>query len=353
MVGVNFEGATLQGASFEGSNCEQSILNDANLREAELRFACFADAQLRNADLSDADLTGGFFERADLEGARLDGIKLCNTGTEGWIIKGVRCTHFFVPNRGQYLACECGHQIEAHRTIDMLTSPEDEEDPLNWVDPMWRRVPETGSLKPGEFEDRFRSRPTIEFMFEKGMSALEPAVLGLAIDQGNLKDPAAGLRLLDITARGGLPRAIIEIAEKVSKPDALALVTACYEEKFRQMQREIRGLEKDKDSLLQASSKKMLLSPLEVDDELIRVSEGAKMLAVNPGTLSRWATEGKIEGNRKKGTARRLRKSSVLLMKHRLENEDRRKDAIDVIRDRGKSEEEILRQMGKGIPDKH
>ncbi len=77
--------------------------------------------------------------------------------------------------------------------------------------------PQQGYLSPGEFEDRFKSRPTIEFIFEHGIPAFGPAVLGLAIDEANREHPETYLRFLSIDAKGGIPRAVIEIAEKISK----------------------------------------------------------------------------------------------------------------------------------------
>ena len=68
----------------------------------------------------------------------------------------------------------------------------------------------------------------------------------------------SGLRLLSIDPTGGLPRALIEVAQKVSKADALALVQACYQQKIEQMRKEIEGLIAEKESLLQVISQKVL-----------------------------------------------------------------------------------------------
>ena len=81
---------------------------------------------------------------------------------------------------------------------------------------------------------------------------------------------------------------------------------------------------------------------LQAGDDLLTLREAAKILNVHPGTVSRWADDGKIKDNGKKRRDRRVLKSSVLLMKERLENEDRRSDA-----------EDLLRDTAKQIPDRH
>ncbi len=224
---------------------------------ANLTCSDFSGARLRNADLTGADLVGTFFGRANLEGATLNGITMYNTGTEDWNIKNVQCTHFFV-----YPEQSAGRQ-----KCEL------------------KRVPKEGFLAPGEFEDRFKARPTIEFIFENGMNAIAPAVLDLVIGEVNIKEQEAGLRLLEITVRGGIPRAIIEIAEKVSKEDALRLITACYQQKTGQMQKEIEGLSADKESLLKAfSSQKMLLAAMG-QNAYMSVSELAKYFGVETEKL--------------------------------------------------------------------
>jgi len=81
---------------------------------------------------------------------------------------------------------------------------------------------------------------------------------------------------------------------------------------------------------------------LDPKDQWIKVTEAARLLKVDKGTISRWADEDNIKDNEKKGKKRRVLKSSVLLMKHKRESENQLKDAADVLRD-----------MGNKIPDRH
>lgn len=77
-------------------------------------------------------------------------------------------------------------------------------------------------------------------------------------------------------------------------------------------------------------------------DEMITITEAAKLLGVNAGTVSRWTTDGIIKDNGEAKRKRRLSKISVLLLKDKREREDRLKDAADVLQD-----------MEHKIPDRH
>ena len=69
------------------------------------------------------------------------------------------------------------------------------------------------------------------------------------------------------------------------------------------------------------------------DREAIRVTDAADLLAVNRGVISRWAKEGKIKHNGKIRGARRVLKSSILLVKQKKEDAELRKDAKDLRED--------------------
>lgn len=341
LIEANLAGANLRGTTIEDSCLEEAVMccvdlrcanlknlsiNNANLGSSDLRYAHFEGSYFMGAELDDCDARGAYFNKtllkgaslmwswfsscdfsgADLEfvrlhktnfyGARFDGAKLSPFDNSQWVINKVSCTHFFLDGE---------------------------------------RIPKEGYLRTGEFEDRFKSRPTIEFCFEFGMRALDPAVLSIAIDEANLKNPKAGLRLLDISARGGLPRAIIEIAERMPKVEALILVQTCYQQILAEMQKEIEGLKNDKKVLINLASRKLFLPSMEsVKDKWIRITDAAIILGVAKGTISRWADDGIILDNGKKKRERRVSKLSVLSLKHKREHEDVIKDATDYLQDR-------------------
>ena len=199
------------------------------MRGAALSGARLIAADLQEADLRGADITMAQFTHTNLEKAKLDGVITDGFGPEGWFIEGIKCSHFFIQHFGEG----------------------------NWYKK--KRIPKSGYFKPGEFEDRYKSRPTIEFVFEHGMKVLDPAILGAAIDLANSEHPSKGFRLLSIDAKGGVPKAVIEIADKVSKEDALGFVHDYYQRVMEQMHKEIEGLRIDKESLLQIAAGKTLL----------------------------------------------------------------------------------------------
>jgi excisionase family DNA binding protein len=71
-----------------------------------------------------------------------------------------------------------------------------------------------------------------------------------------------------------------------------------------------------------------------LNDDWITVTEAASLLGKHHGTVSRWATAGKLKSNKKKGKDRRILKSSVLLLKNKRECEDVLQDAAEDLRDR-------------------
>jgi|GEM_PF-1954141 len=78
------------------------------------------------------------------------------------------------------------------------------------------------------------------------------------------------------------------------------------------------------------------------NDEWITITGAAEFLGCSKGTVSRMADKGEIQCNGKKGRERRVLMSSVLLKKAKREDEDRRKDTDDVLKD-----------IAKKIPDMH
>jgi hypothetical protein len=234
----NFFDSNLFFANLKNAGLPNSDLTGVRLYKANLQGACLGGAkllmtQLQNADLTGANLTVAHLAETNFNKAILDGVLMDITAPEGCEMQSVCCTHFFIGKNFK----EC------------------------------KRIPTEGFLKPGEFEDRFKSRPTIEFVFENGMMAFDPVVLGLAIDDANTKRGDLGLRLLDITTRGGFSRGIIEVAANIPKEEALVLLNTCHQQKMEQVQKEIKELRGDKKSLLQIVSDRMLVPAMETQDD--------------------------------------------------------------------------------------
>lgn len=82
------------------------------------------------------------------------------------------------------------------------------------------------------------------------------------LDEASNQMPGNEFRQIEIPCMDGLPKAIIQVAEKVSKPEALALVNAFYQQRFLQMQDEINSLQEDKKSLLALTATKIQSSEI-------------------------------------------------------------------------------------------
>lgn len=108
------------------------------------------------------------------------------------------------------------------------------------------------------------------------------------------------------------------------------------EEKFNSLNRQ---LESEKDGQGETESKEQTEK---TNDAWIKVTEAASLAGVNPGTITRWANNGDIQDNGKRGKERKVLKSSVLLKKAKREDDDRRKDT-----------DEVLKDIANNIPDKH
>jgi len=119
---------------------------------------------------------------SNLSNAKLTGVIFDQTQFENWNISNVICFYFYFFDREKARKgdkeqhCKQGEKIRSmgatknSKRIAIVTEIKPE---------YFRRVPEKGHLKVGEFEDRFKSRPTIEFIFEHGI----PAAMGSVEDE--------------------------------------------------------------------------------------------------------------------------------------------------------------------------
>jgi excisionase family DNA binding protein len=71
--------------------------------------------------------------------------------------------------------------------------------------------------------------------------------------------------------------------------------------------------------------------------EWITYGQAAEILLVSKATVCRWVKEGKLVGNGKQGRQIRLRKTSVLLAKQDMEEQQLRQDVQDLRKDARKT----------------
>jgi len=271
-IGADFRRAQLyhidaMSADFTGADMREACLLCSDLSETD-----FNNANLEWANLIRARLYRTIFYHANLANAKLSAIVFEADAIEGWNISNTKCYYYYMmDNKFLHRRLKeerCLRQSEFQQNvlkkerasnllIGSIIKPE-----------FYTRIPKEGYLKGNEFEDLFKARQTVEFLFKHGMKALDPAILGAAIDLANSEHPSKGFRFLSIDAKGGVPRAVIEIANKVSKEDALSLVQDYYQRVMEQMHKEIEGLRRDKESLLQIAVRKTILPVISEPPEL-------------------------------------------------------------------------------------
>jgi len=173
---ANLLKAMLSGANLIGTHLNKSNLSWANMSGATLRKVDLSGANLCNADLSGSDLSEANLSDTNFEKVSLTGVVFNRVATFNWEIGKIQCDYFF-----------------------------NDSDKKN-------RYPKDRNFEPGEFEDLYKSVPTFEFIFEKGMNWRDAIVLDYIIS--NMQDEYPGLKLLTLESRGKDPRAIIQVLKK-------------------------------------------------------------------------------------------------------------------------------------------
>jgi hypothetical protein len=247
--------ANLNGADLSSANLSSANLSGADLSSTNLSHACLAKAflfrtQLVGADLSGADLTAADLTRAELSGettsfprqlvscnltgATLTGAKLYGTSRDDWIITGVKCAYVFWDAEGK------------------VRSPQDRD------------------LAPGEFEQLYRTLPTIEYVFQNGMTPLDPLIMDRVVQAICEQNPKFDIQIDSISARGLAPSIKFTVQQEEQKEPALQMIVEGYETR-------VQRLEAEKDHLYN-------LLGLAID------KAGTRLLVAGPGAVV--ATDG-------------------------------------------------------------
>ena len=221
--------ADLTHADLSGAYLVQADLTGADLSEAHLIQADLSEAHLSGADLQNADARYSQLCGCDLTGAKLTGAKLYATARDDWVIKDVECRYVFWDANGAI------------------------------------RCPEDRDLAPGEFEQLYRTLPTIEYVFQNGMSPLDPLIMDRVVQAIREQNPVFDIRIDSINARGLAPSIKFTVQQEEYKEPALQMVVAGYESRLQR-------LEDEKDRLYS------LLS-LAID------KAGTKLLVAGPGAI--------------------------------------------------------------------
>ena len=169
LAGAFLAGAKLSGADLTGADLTEADLKRVNLSHAALRAADLTGANLKEADLGAADMTGCILNGvhltlANLSAADVSGASFWNIANGGWKIDDIKASHVYF--------CR-GSQKEREK---------------------YRK-----DFEDGQFEALHRTYPTLELMFEKGLSPPGLFVLNTLIEKISMHNQELGMHLAVIS----------------------------------------------------------------------------------------------------------------------------------------------------------
>ncbi|MBL7154202.1 MAG: pentapeptide repeat-containing protein [Phycisphaerae bacterium] len=204
--GWNLYGVNLSNTWLCLANLAHAKLQEATLRHADLTDVDLYMTQLEGADLQDANLQYATLVCTNLTGATLTGARLYATARDEWTINNVKCDYVYWDLNGS------------------------------------QRCPKGRTLEPGEFERLYEALPTIEYIFEEGMTPVDPLIMDRVVQGIRSKHPEFDIRIDSINARGLAPSIRFTVLCEEHKEPALEQIRTDYEKR-------IRRLEVDKDRL--------------------------------------------------------------------------------------------------------
>lgn len=202
LIEADLHGADLSGARLDWADLHMTHLVEANMNRASFCWAMLNHADLSGAALQDVDVRYGVLCGCNLTGAELTGAKLYGTARDDWIIKGVQCKYVYWDARGKI------------------------------------RSPENRDLAPGEFERLYRTLPTIEYIFQNGMSPMDPLIMDRVVEAIRKQNPEYDIKIDSISARGLAPSIKFTVQQEQHKEPALQMVIAEYESRMQRLEAE-------------------------------------------------------------------------------------------------------------------
>lgn len=192
---ANLNGADMRMAEIGDCDMSNAILKNVNLGRANLMAANLSAADMTNCTLIETNMND-----ANLEGTILNGITFYRCSTFGWKIKNVVCDYIYTDVARKY------------------------------------RNPKEGSLLPGEFEELYKSKPTMEFIFDHGISWVDSLIIELIVNELEKEKPGLGLKLISYDGRGGQSRANFAISSSVMEKEAAREIQTRYEAKSKMIE---------------------------------------------------------------------------------------------------------------------
>jgi hypothetical protein len=197
----NFSKANLVESTFVECGFTNANFEYANMRGALLYMSSLG-ANFHGADLSGADLSCCLLIHANLQEANITGVHLWGTARDFWKIKDVRCDYVY------------------------------------WDGPAKQRCPKERDFESGEFERLYATLPTIEYIFENGMTPIDPLIMDRVVQAIREKQPEFDIKIDSINARGLAPSIKFTVQHEEHKEPALAEITKVYEVKLKQLESE-------------------------------------------------------------------------------------------------------------------
>lgn len=224
--------ADLRRAMLTRASIIQTSLYDANLRRADLQDAVFlashlgwanlsmanisntdlAEADLINANLSEAIAINANFWCANLvstnfSGANITGSVIYGTARDEWKIEKIRCDYVFLDSQKK------------------------------------KRYPQKGVFGPHEFEKLYKQLPTIEYIFEKGFTCIDPIIMNQVVQNIDERHPEYELKIDSFHSKSK-PRAVFTIENEKFANDASSQIKIEYEGKIEALEDRIDIMEK-------------------------------------------------------------------------------------------------------------
>ena len=206
LVGTHLSKAKLSGANLNRARLYYADISKAELLGADLFHADLLSADLTGADLKDANLLAAQLTRAKFDDAILTGVKLYGTAHDDWSIKGVKCDYVYWDAKGE------------------------------------RRSPPDRNLEPGEFERLYAALPTIEYIFEHGMTPMDLVVMDRVVQAIRNEEPEFDIKIAAVNARGLAPAIKFTVQHEEQKEPALAAIRHEYDGKIAELQSQMKGI---------------------------------------------------------------------------------------------------------------
>jgi hypothetical protein len=206
---VKLRGTNLEGAFLHGAELTMASLRGANLRlayliEADLSMAALHKANLEYADLNKAKLNSTKLNSANLVGAHFSGADLYRANIKKANLTNADLTYCCLINCNLSEAILTGAKLYG-TTRDEWIIKNVECDYVYWDFERIQRSPKDRDLEPGEFERLYAALPTIEYIFENGMTPLDPLIMDRVVQAIREGRTEFDIKIDSINARGLAP----------------------------------------------------------------------------------------------------------------------------------------------------